>query len=262
MVIDIHSHLFENKFDADRDEVFARMKSANVATITVGNDYNESVRSIELAEKYNMWATVGLHPTDNLTEVFDYDKYKALAQNKRVVAIGECGLDYYRMGFTIQDSRFTNEKERQENLFRQQIDLALEVNKPIMVHCREAYEDTLSILKSYILNHKSSPRGNVHFFAGDWETASKFLDMGFALSFTGVLTFTHDYDEVVKNVPSDMFMVETDAPYVAPVPYRGKRNEPTYVLETLKRVAEIRGISPEEVARLSTATARRVFDLA
>ena len=272
MVIDIHSHLFEKRFDDDRDETFARMKAADVATITVGNDYVESVKSIELAEKYNMWATVGLHPTDNMTEVFDYDKYKSLAQNKRVVAIGECGLDYFHgKNNELGIMNYEGEKNRQKELFKKQIELALEVDKPLMLHCRDAYEDVLEILNSYFTIHNSRLRGNVHFFAGDWVTASKFLDIGFTLSFTGVLTFqpkadqplagAHSLIEVVKNVPSDCFMVKTDAPYVAPVPYRGKRNEPVYVLETLKRVAEIRGISPQEAARLTTATAKRTFAL-
>lgn len=262
MVIDIHSHLFEKRFDDDRDETFARMKAADVATITVGTDYAESVESVALAERNNMWATVGLHPTDNLAEVFDYDKYKALAQNKRVVAIGECGLDYFHgKNNELGIMNYEGEKNRQKELFKKQIELALEVDKPLMLHCRDAYEDVLEILNSYFTIHNSRLRGNVHFFAGDWVTASKFLDIGFTLSFTGVLTFAHDYDDVVKNVPAEMFMVETDAPYVAPVPYRGKRNEPVYVLETLKRVAEIRGISPEEAARLTMATARRVFAL-
>jgi len=250
MIIDAHSHLFDKLFDSDREKVITRMKAAGVSTITVGTDYAESVRAIEIAEeysdeKYDMWATVGLHPSDNPEEHFDISTFRNLALNPKVVGIGETGLDYY-WGKTEED------RVRQKKLFEQHIELAREVSKPLMIHCREAYEDLLPMIPDDVKAH-------FHFFSSDWSIAQKCLDRGFTLSFPGTITFTHQYDEVVKNVPSDCFTVETDAPYVAPAPYRGRRNEPIYVLETIKRVAEIRGITPERVAELTTATSKRVF---
>ncbi|MGH7249437.1 MAG: TatD family hydrolase, partial [Minisyncoccia bacterium] len=170
--------------------------------------------------------------------------------------IGECGLDYYRC---TPDSI-----EKQKVALLSQIELANEFNKPIMLHIRNnpedktrnAYFDALEIIKEH-----SKVRGDVHFFAGGIEEAKAFLDFGFTLSFTGVITFTHDYDEVVKNTPLDRIMTETDCPYVAPVPYRGKRNEPVYVREVVKRIAEIKNLSEEEVAQAIMVNAKRVFGL-
>lgn len=171
-----------------------------------------------------------------------------------MVGIGECGLDYYRM-----DSESI---EKQKKAFIEQIELANEFNKPLMLHLRHgvdhiehnAYVDALEILKKC-----SRVRGNVHFFAGTWIEAKAFLNFGFSLSFTGVITFTHDYDEVIKNTPLEMIMSETDSPYVAPIPYRGKRNEPSYVREIVKKIAEIKNLSEKEVAEAIVGNARRIF---
>ena len=138
----------------------------------------------------------------------------------------------------------------------QQIELANKLNKPLMLHIRNAYEDALAILKSH-----AKVKGDVHFFAGDWNIAKQFLDFGFTLSFTGVITFTHDYDEVIKNAPLDMLLSETDAPYVAPVPYRGKRNEPAYVVEVVKAIARIRGEDEEKVRTQLVANAKHLFGI-
>jgi TatD DNase family protein len=184
-----------------------------------------------------------------------------MAAHPRVVAIGECGLDYYWP--TEKPYReLDEEKVRQRELFEAQITIALQVNKPLMIHGRpskgsmDAYEDILAILK----NHPGI-RGNVHFFVGDINIAKQFLDIGFTMSFTGVLTFTHDYDDVVLYIPSDFLMSETDAPYVAPVPHRGKRNEPLFVRETVAAIARIRGEHPEQTAEILCANASRYFCL-
>lgn len=263
MIIDSHSHLFDKQYDTpgDREAVIARMKAAGVSTITVGTSWQESVAAVALAERLGMWATVGQHPTDKVDEIFNIDKYRELAKHKCVVGIGECGLDYVQSKFSKLP--LDEEKLRQKNIFQQQLELAKELDKPLMLHIRDAYGDAYEILKGAGL------RGTVHFFGGDWETGKKFLDLGFTLSFPGTITFPPKADqpmagtiiEVVKNVPSDMFLIETDAPYVAPVPYRGKRNEPSYVLDVAKRVGELRGISAKEAADLATANARRVFGL-
>ncbi|HEY4504725.1 MAG TPA: TatD family hydrolase [Candidatus Paceibacterota bacterium] len=262
MIIDSHSHLFDTQYNSsaeggsasggDREGVIERMKSARVSTITVGTSYAESVEAVALAEKLDMWATVGQHPTDQVEEVFDIGKYKELANKKVVVGVGECGLDYVQSKFSKLS--IEEEKERQRNLFIEHIELAKKVKKPLMIHCRNAYHDLLLMIPDNV-------RAHIHFFSGDWEVAQKCLDKGFTLSFSGTITFTHQYDEVVKNVPEGMFMIETDAPYVAPASHRGKRNEPAYVLEVAKRVGELRGISAEKAGELASANARRVFGL-
>ena len=259
--IDIHSHLQDKAYDSDRDEVIARMKEAGGSTIIVGTDRKMSEDAVALAEKHNLWATVGQHPTDIPDEEFEYDFYKKLAENPKVVGIGECGLDYFRLDPTSRSFVVAKQKE----LFKKQIKLAIEVNKPLMVHCRptvgtqDAYEDILKIISNF--KFQISNPGNVHFFAGNWDTAQKFLKLGFVLSFTGVITFTHDYDEVIKNTPLEMIMVETDAPYVSPVPHRGKRNEPAYVVEIIRQISEIKGLTPEQVVEKTVGNAKRVFGL-
>jgi TatD DNase family protein len=272
-LIDIHSHINFNAFKDDANAVIARTLDGGVWTILVGSQIDTSRRAVAYAEKYpeGIFAAVGLHPihlTDTYVdaneinagkdvpgfktrvEEFDYNTYKKLAEHSKTVAIGECGLDYFR----VPSGEET--KQVQADTFRQQVTLAREVKKPLMIHCRSAYEDVLQILRQ---ENAQEIGGNVHFFAGTWEIAKQFLDLGFYLSFTGVLTFTHDYDEVVKNMPMDRIMVETDAPYVTPVPYRGKRNEPLYVEYTARRIAELKETDPAEVFVATTQNARALF---
>ncbi|MEK7504682.1 MAG: TatD family hydrolase [Patescibacteria group bacterium] len=248
-LIDIHAHLNFPQFAEDREGVIKRAREVGVRMINVGTDLATSREVVALAEKYpsEMWATVGIHPTD-IGEI-SWDELEHLAQNKKVVAIGECGLDY----FHVKD---VAERQKQAEVFEQQIALAQKVNKPLMIHCRDAYDDLLAVLNNF-----PGVTGNVHFFAGDWPTAKKFLALGFTLSFTGAITFASNYDEVIKNLPLESLLIETDCPFVAPVPHRGQRNEPSYVVEVAKRVALLKGISLEEVARVTTATARLRFGL-
>jgi len=274
---DIHTHVHFEAFKGEVKDVIECALKENIWTIQVGTQKNTSRAAVELAESYEegVYATVGLHPihTDSSFhdknelgeegkeflsrgEVFDYDYYRALAQSSKVVGIGECGLDYYRL---LQDS-----KKKQKNVFENQIALANEINKPLMLHIRQArhgtgvggqaYKDAYDILRSV-----SKVQGNVHFFAGTWEEAKLFLNLGFTLSFTGVITFADNYNEVIKNVPLNMIMVETDAPYVAPVPFRGKRNTPLYVKEVAKRISEIRGEDFEKVRVALVQNAMRLF---
>ena len=280
--IDIHNHVNFTVFDEDRDEAIRRALDNNTWVINVGTQIDTSRKAVEIANKYEegVYAIIGLHPIHtgasyhdekelgengkeftSRGEIFDKELYGELLKNKKVVGIGECGLDYYRC---------TPESiAKQKEAFIAQIEIANEFDKPLMLHIRNnpedkthnAYFDTLELLKQY-LNVKSLPagrRGDVHFFAGDWQTAKSFLDFGFTLSFTGVITFTHDYDEVIKNTPLDMIMSETDSPYVSPVPYRGKRNEPSYVKEVVKKIAEIKNMSEDEVSKAIIANAMRVF---
>lgn len=250
------------------DEVIKRAADTEVGMNCVGTQFDTSKAAVELAQKYeNVWATIGLHPIHTSKsyhdekelgeggkeftsrgEKFDSSAYEELGKDPRVIAIGECGLDYFRVDESTKDVQI--------GAFVAQIELANKLQKPLMLHIRNAYDDALEVLKAH-----AEVRGDVHFFAGNWDIAKKFLDLGFTLSFTGVVTFTHDYDEVVKNAPLDMLLSETDAPYVTPAPHRGKRNESGYIPLIVEAIAKIRG---EDMAKVSTQlleNARRLFDI-
>ncbi len=275
--IDIHSHINFKAFDEDRDAVIKRALDNDTWVINVGTQADTSKKAIELAHQYKegVYAIVGLHPIHtgasyhdekelgeggkeftSRGEVFDKNIYREFLKDPKVVAIGECGLDYYRTE--------PGSIEKQKKVLIEQIELANKMEKPLMLHIRNnpkdkninAYADTLQILKKY-----SKVKGNVHFFAGSVEDAKAYLDFGFTLSFTGVITFTHDYDEVIKNTPLDMIMSETDSPYVAPVPYRGSRNESLYVNEVVKKIALIKNLPEKEVAEAIVKNARRIFNI-
>ncbi len=270
--IDIHSHLNFVAFDADREETVKRALDAGVAMINVGTQQNTSKKAIELAETHEqgVFAIVGLHPVHTSTsfhdekelgaggkeftshgEVFDGTYYRELVRNQKVVGIGECGLDYYRLE--------PESEKKQKEVFVQHIALANEAKKPLMLHVRNgsgrsAYREALDILKQ-----EAKVPGDFHFFAGSWEEAREILDAGFYLSFTGVITFAREYAEVVKNAPLDRIMSETDSPYVTPVPFRGKRNEPLYVREVVKAIALIRNEDEEKVRSQLIANAEKLF---
>lgn len=274
---DAHTHLNFVAYDADREATIFRAREASVDMNIVGTQFDTSASAVALAEKYEgVYATIGLHPIHtgksyhdekelgegnreftSRGEIFDMGKYLALGKNPKVIAVGECGLDYYRLE--------EKTKAVQTEAFLQQIELANRLKKPLMLHIRsapkgsgdgEAYRDALALVKAH-----AKVLGDVHFFAGDWAIAKGWLDIGFTLSFTGVLTFTNDYDEVVKNAPLDMLLSETDAPYITPVPYRGKRNESSYVPEIVKAIARIRAAELEKVASVLYGNARRVFSI-
>ncbi len=256
--IDIHSHLNLSQFDADRDEVIAKLKQEKISTITVGTDYMTSKFAVELAEKHeHLFACVGIHPTDVKTEIFDYEKMLELARHPKVVAIGECGLDYYRGKEDI---------ERQRVLFESHIKLAREVGKPLMIHARpskdsmDAYEDTLDILEKHKADG-SKLHVNFHFFVGDINIARRALSYGATMSFDGPITFARDYDEVIRMLPLESIMTETDAPFASPLPYRGKRCEPWMVSEVVKKIAEIKEIPIQAVTEILTLNAIKIFQL-
>lgn len=254
--VDIHSHIQFSEFDADRGEVISRMKKGGVYSIVVGTDLESSALAVSLAEKHdNLLASIGLHPNDAISEDFDEAVYRKLLKSGKTVAVGECGLDYYRTEKTEEN------KKRQKEIFEKQIELALEFNKPLMIHCRDAYDDMLDVLANYKKKYSDKLRGNIHFFAGSPDVAEKFLKLGFTLSFTGVITFADQYDEVIKNAPMNMIMTETDCPYVAPSPYRGKRNEPNYVEEVVKRIAEIKNEDLDKVKAAMAQNAIRIFGI-
>jgi TatD DNase family protein len=255
---DAHTHL-NIQFNEDWKEVGQRALDSGVAFVNVGADVERSKLAVQQAKHFreNGWATVGIHPTENGE---DFAVIEKLAEDEHVVAIGECGLEYFR----IEDEKT---KEEQKILFKKHIELALKLNKPLMIHCREAYEETYEILKEYRDKVGEKLKFNMHFFAGDWAIAQKFLELGGYLSFTGVITFTDQYDEVIKKMPLDRLMAETDAPFVAPVPYRGKRNEPAYVslvadrIACLRSQAELRLEPHEEVLEALVQNALKFFNL-
>ncbi|MBI2097713.1 MAG: TatD family hydrolase [Candidatus Vogelbacteria bacterium] len=253
-LIDSHAHLQFPQFDKDREAVIARTRAAGIGVINVGTDLETSRQAVTLTEKNEkMWATVGIHPTDlpaPEAEEKIFSELEKLARQSRVVGIGECGLEIRNGKFDVR----SESGKRQIQIFERQIELAKAVGKPLMIHCRNAYDGLLSVLSNF-----QSPTSNLHFFAGDWPTARKFLDLGCTLSFTGVITFANQYDEVIKKMPLDRLLIETDCPFVAPAPYRGQRNEPSYVIEVARRVAELRGSSFEAIAAATSANTRRLF---
>ncbi len=274
-LVDIHAHVNFNAFKDDGDAVIRRALDAGVWMLLVGSQIDTSRRALEYAETYEegVYAVVGLHPIHlseaevdraeidagegvsgfkTRVERFNYDAYRTIAEHPKTVAIGECGLDYYR-------GRDTDEaKKLQAETFRQQVALAREVGKPLMIHCRNAYEDLLAILCE---EKADEIGGDIHFFAGSWEVAKQFLELGFYLSFTGVITFARDYDEVLKKAPLERIMTETVSPYVTPIPHRGKRNEPLYVEYVARQIAEIKGVPAEDVFTQTTQNARRIFKI-
>ena len=265
---DAHTHVNFVAYKEDTDATILRSRDAGVGMNVVGTQYDTSKAAVALAEKYdNVWATIGLHPIHTSKsyhdakelgdggkeftsrgEAFDAFAYESLGASSKVIAVGECGLDYYRID--------KDTKDVQVEAFIAQIELANTLQTPLMLHIRNAYEDALEVLRAH-----AKVRGDVHFFAGDWEIAKKFLDLGFTLSFTGVITFVRDYDEVVKNAPLDMLLSETDAPYVTPAPHRGKRNEPAYVELVVRAIADIRGDDFDTVRRELMRNAERVFGI-
>ena len=264
---DTHSHIYFPDYDKDREGEIEKMKEAKIGTITIGTDFDSSQKAIELAEKHNnLFACVGQHPEGlNIDSVFD-ERLKTLVDNKKVVAIGESGLDYFHLSAQTGLSENADGIKRiQKTIFEYHIDLALSSEKPIMLHIRsskgmhDAYLDALNILEHHSKLSGGKLRGNAHFFAGRMDILKRFLAIGFTVSFTGVITFTHDYDELIKYTPLDMLMSETDAPFVAPVPYRGQRNSPLYVSEVVKKIAEIREEQFEIVKKAMVINAMQAF---
>lgn len=271
---DAHTHVQFAAYDADRAETIVRAQEAGVGMNVVGTQIDTSRAAVAVAGQHEgVWATIGLHPVHTSKsyhdtkelgeggqeftsrgEIFDFAAYESLGQDPKVIAIGECGLDYYR----VDEST----KAIQVQTFVQQIELANSLGKPLMLHIRNgqgeanAYLDALELIKSH-----AKVQGDVHFFAGDWDIAKRFLDIGFTLSFTGVVTFTHDYDEVVRNTPLDMLLSETDAPYITPVPFRGKRNESAHIPYIVEAIAQIRGEDREVVRERLLQNVRRVFSI-
>lgn len=258
---DAHCHIQFSQYDEDRETVLASMKEAEIGALVVGTDSTHSRQAVDLADGETLFASIGLHPNDKPSEGYDSAYYAALAADSKVVAIGECGLDYYR------PENPKAEEERQKDVFARHIQLAVEKDKPLMIHARpskgsmDAYLDAIEMLKEAQSVHGEKVRGNMHFYVGDVETTKKFLELGFTFSFTAVLTFARDYDEVIKYLPLESILTETDAPYVAPVSRRGQRNDPLAVIDVVRAIAQIRGEDEEVVREAILANAKRLFRL-
>lgn len=275
-LFDLHAHLHDKAYDEDRDIVIKEMKEYGLGAITVGTDKEESQKAYELGKKHeHIFAAVGLHPADNVTEEFDYEYFKKLATDEKVVAIGECGLDYhYIQNFFDKDKEKGGitwnkdaEADRQKRVFEEQVALAVEINKPLMLHGRptrgtmDAYEDMLHILESAKKKHGNKLRGNAHFFVGNIDIANRFALLGFTMSFSGVITFAHEYDDVVRYLPITMINAETDSPYATPAPFRKERNSPMYVQEVVAKIAVLRNEPLEEVRVKLLENVERIFGI-
>jgi TatD DNase family protein len=261
VLIDTHAHLDYTDYDTDRAEVIARATEAGVTEIiSIGTRLDSSTRAVELAENFpNIWATVGIHPSE-VDEAPDdvVDHLRRLAQSPRVVALGEIGLDYHHL--PEDPTAIEANKKRQAVLFRQQLSLAVELNLNAVIHQRDSWDDTLNILREFT----GAVRGVFHCFGGTLEQAQEVIALGHLISFTGIVTFKNarQVQVTAQNVAFDQFMVETDCPYLAPVPDRGKRCEPAHTRRVAEQIAQLRGVSLEEIGARTTETARGFFRFA
>ena len=275
--IDTHAHLNLSAFADDREAVISRCAEASVSVINVGTKESTSQLAVTIAEAHeNIYAIVGLHPIQTAPgvhdedevgegsqpftsrgEIFDAEFYRTLAKSKKVVGIGECGFDYFHHDPATRDI--------QEAAFIAQIELANELQLPLMIHTRnakeaiagiDAYTDVYEVLKA-----NAKVPANIHFYAGTYEQAKRFFDIGCTISFTGVITFAKQYEELVKNAPLELIHAETDCPYVAPKPYRGTRAEPWHVIEVVKKIAELKSLPVEDVARQLILNAQKLYKI-
>jgi TatD DNase family protein len=252
MIIDTHAHTNFLDFKDDYKDVIQRALDDGVWMINASSNLENAMKAVHLANHYKegVFAAVGQHPIHEGGGDVDYDTFEKLARDPKTVAIGEVGLDYFHMK--------QGTKEGQHAMLRRFIDIACSVDKPAIIHCRNAYEDLLKVLHEAKRQH---PHFScvMHFFAGSKEVLREVLDMGFYVSFTGVITFAREYDERIRMVPDDRIMAETDCPFVAPEPFRGKRNEPLYVKQVIQKMADVRGVSFDDMARITTKNAKRFF---
>ncbi len=258
-VVDTHAHLDMPEFNTDRAVVIERAAQTGVKTIvTIGIDLKSSQESVELAQGYpGVFAAVGIHPHEAEGATSDdIAQLEVLAKKPKVVALGEMGLDYYRNH---------SSREAQLKVFNWQLELSLKIALPIIIHCRQALPDVLEILGKWsVASQLTSPKGIIHCFSGDLATVRAYIDMGFCLALGGYIGYPSSlsFKEVLRDVPLDRLVLETDCPFLPPQQYRGKRNEPAYILQTLRFLADLKGLPVEEVAHRTTANALAVFRIA
>lgn len=278
--IDTHAHINFKVFKDDGDDVIKRSLNNNTWMILVGSEYKTSRKALDYANKYEkgVYATVGLHPI-HLDEVlakdkkdaysfrtkaeeFNYDNYEKLAKFEKVVAIGEIGLDYYHINL---DKNVGQIKKRQQEVFLKQLILARHLDLPVIIHCRHAHDDMISILENFKKNYKDIPKhkpwGVMHCFSGDENLAWKYFSLGLLISFTGLITFSKQWDDLIRKMPFEKLMIETDSPYMTPEPFRGKRNEPILVKHVAERISEIKNLTIEKISKITTDNARLFFKI-
>lgn len=261
--IDAHSHLNFTHFDHDQEKVLSEMKDKGIGGINIGIDDETSKESITLAEGHeHIWASVGCHPTE-ATDDFSIDPYRELIEgSEQVVAVGECGLDYSRSEY-----RTDEQKKLQEEVFAAQIKLAAQTGLPLVLHIRpqessmDAYERGLDMLAHFQNKLDADLAGTAHFFVGDKKVASRFLELGFYVSFTGPLTYDQRLQDVCSYIPKDRLLAETDSPFAAPEPHRGKRNSPLYVPQIAQQIAACRDADEVQMQTQLLANTQQVFGL-
>lgn len=278
-LIDTHAHINFKAYKEDGDKVIRQTLGENVWMIIVGSEYKTSRTALDYANKYEkgVYTAVGLHPI-HLDEVraedlddaysfktrsedFNYDLYEKLAKFQKVVAIGEIGLDYHHINL---DGNVNEIKNKQKKVFKDQVLLARRLDLPVIIHCRQAHDDMLTLIQDIKNEHKDlfsggKPWGVMHCFSGNEDLAWKYFSFGLLISFTGLITFSKQWDDLIRKMPMDKFMIETDSPYMTPEPFRGKRNEPLLVKKVAERIAEIKGLEIEKVAEVTTRNAKDLF---
>lgn len=280
MLIDTHCHLNFKTFRDDWRDVIDRAFDNNIWMINIGVDHETSRRAVEIANEYKegVYSAIGFHPIyvknsdKKAEEIVNIDLYKNLIEDKKVIAVGEIGLDYYHVmegtprlsslispdhRQEINDKKMIEKmRQRQKEVLRLQLRLAKDLEKPVIFHSREATDDLMKVVQEFL-----PLKGVIHCFSESWKEAEKYLDMGLLISFTGIITFTDKYDETIKNIPLEKIMIETDAPYLTPEPFRGKRNEPPYVKYIAQKIAKIKGVSTGVVSKKTTQNARKFFGI-
>lgn len=274
MYIDTHAHINFNAFRQDKDEVIRRSLDNDIWMILVGADIKTSRRALELANKYEkgVYAAVGLHPIHAMgeeageeaeisQEEFNYSEYEKVAKFEKVVAIGEIGLDYYHLG-KVKDK--AKAKILQKNIFIKQLELSGALNLPVIIHCREAHNDLMAILKDFKKEYrhllpKERAWGVMHCYSGDEDMAWEYFSLGINISFTGLITFSKQWDDLIRKLPNDKFMIETDCPFMTPEPFRGQRNESRLVVNVAKRISEIKSIELKKIEEITTNNAKEFF---
>ncbi len=247
-IFESHAHFDDERYDLDRDELISSLREKGIeAVVNIGADMKGSRATMEYVDKYDfVYGAVGVHP--EYANDVDYTALREFSHHPKIVAIGEIGLDYHYEGYN---------RDEQITAFKKQLELAKEVDLPVIIHSRDATQDTLDILKEY------KPRGVVHCFSGSAETALEIVKLGMYIGFTGVITFknAHRAIEALKAVPIDKLLCETDCPYMAPEPHRGERNDPSLLCHIIEKMAEVKGMSPQEMADITNKNARTLFGL-
>jgi TatD DNase family protein len=279
MFIDTHAHVNFSAFKDDADEVIKDSLANETWMILIGTDYKTSKAALNMANKYErgIYAAVGLHPIhlfstqaqgedynfNSRQEDFNPEFYEKLLAFEKVVAMGEIGLDYYHIN---KSADIAQVKNKQQEVFLEQLVLARKNNLPVIIHCRNAHDDTLKVIGEFRKEYKDllpkeQPWGVMHCFSGDEDLAWRYFGLGLMISFTGLITFSKQWDDLIRKMPPDKFMIETDCPYMTPEPYRGQRNEPLFVKLVAKRIAEIKNLTTERIAELSANNAKNLFNI-